>query len=193
MLKYLVILLLVFRCLIAYPKVYTVKIGFGNQFITPTNLEVSLGDTVRFVNFGTYNTSTSGAVPYNARSWDVELKAFRSHYDLKMEVDGTYEFYSQTHPQHRGIIHVKNTTVPSKPYVTQSPQHEFFDFYIGYPLSGEVEVKIYDLLGKLLIEKRIIIKQGRGQFNSKFINKGIYFFKVYHEYKQVFFYKFLKE
>ncbi|HTF81082.1 MAG TPA: hypothetical protein VL947_05140, partial [Cytophagales bacterium] len=73
MLKYLVILLLVFRCLIAYPKVYTVKIGFGNQFITPTNLEVCLGDTVRFVNFGTHNTSTSGAVPYNARAWDVEL------------------------------------------------------------------------------------------------------------------------
>lgn len=193
MLKYLFIPFLFTAVLEAQAKIYVVKLGFGNQYITPNNIEVLLNDTVRFVNYGTFNTTTSLSVPANARNWDIDLKSFKSHFDLKMEIEGNYEFYSQTHPQHRATIYVKGHSTPSKPYMTQNTQNEFFDFYIGSNLTAQVEVKIYDLLGKLLIEKKVVLKQGKGQFNSKILGKGIYFFKVYQDYKQVFFYKFLKE
>lgn len=193
MLKYLFISFLFIALFEAEAKIYVVKLGFGNQYITPNNVEVFLSDTVRFVNYGTFNTTTSLSVPSGARNWDIDLKAFKNYFDLKMEVEGLYEFHSQTHPQHRATIYVKGAAVPSKPYMTQNTQHEFFDFYVGFNLTAQVEVKIYDLLGKLLIDKKVVLKQGKGQFNSKILGKGIYFFKVYQDYKQVFFYKFLKE
>ena len=191
--KHLTIFLLQVILYAAYTKVYTVKIGFGSQYITPHHLEVLSGDTVRFVNYGSFNTTTSLVVPSNAKNWDIDLKAFKSHFDLRLDVEGFYEFHSQTHPLNKGGILVKSSHVPQKPYLTQNTHHDYFDFYIGYNLSEEVEIKVYDLLGKLLIEKKVVLKSGKGQFYAKHMERGIYFFKVYQDIKQVFFYKFIKE
>jgi plastocyanin len=176
-----------------YTKVYTIRIGSGTQFLSPKTLNAHVGDTIRFVNYGTFNTTTSVNIPYGARNWDIDLKNFKSHFDIKLDIEGKYEYHSETHKDIVGEIFVKSNSISTaKPYFSTISKTEA-EFYTGTSITDDVVIKIYDLLGKNLVDQKIFLTSGKGHFQTNALKKGIYFIKVYHDYKQIFFYKFVKE
>lgn len=82
----------------AEPRIFEIQMisEGGEKLFVPEYLEVSVGDTVRFVNVsGNHNTeSMRGMIPEGAAHWKSKLRAT---FDLKISHDGVYAYRCTPH------------------------------------------------------------------------------------------------
>lgn len=80
---------------------YAVKhvVTVGNFFFNPTSLNVTVGDTVRWVWSAGNHTTTSnpGGIPSGAASWDELITSTHLSYEYKVTVAGTYNYVCTPH------------------------------------------------------------------------------------------------
>lgn len=71
----------------------------GNFFFSPVNVNVNVGDTIRWVwSAGTHTTtSTPGAIPAGSASWDAPITSSNTSYEYKVTVAGPYAYVCTPH------------------------------------------------------------------------------------------------
>jgi plastocyanin len=69
----------------------------GNYFFNPSAVNVSVGDTVRWVWSAGSHTTTSGTIPGGAASWDEPITSSNNVYEYKVTVAGTYNYVCTPH------------------------------------------------------------------------------------------------
>ncbi len=71
----------------------------GNFFFNPMSLNVNVGDTVRWVwSAGNHTTtSTPGAIPAGAASWDALINSTNTSFEYKVTVAGSYAYVCTPH------------------------------------------------------------------------------------------------
>ena len=71
----------------------------GNFFFSPVSLNVNVGDTVRWVwsAGGHTTTSTPGAIPAGAASWDAPINSSNTSFEYKVTVAGSYDYVCTPH------------------------------------------------------------------------------------------------
>jgi plastocyanin len=74
-------------------------VSVGNFFFNPSSLNVNVGDTVRWVWVaGTHTTtSTPGAIPAGAASWDHAITSTSTFFEYKVTVAGSYAYVCTPH------------------------------------------------------------------------------------------------
>ncbi|MCX6268475.1 MAG: T9SS type A sorting domain-containing protein [Bacteroidetes bacterium] len=80
---------------------YAVKhvVTVGNFFFSPASLSVNVGDTIRWVwSAGTHTTtSTPGAIPSGAASWNSIISSSVTSFEYKVTVAGSYAYVCTPH------------------------------------------------------------------------------------------------
>jgi len=94
-------LVLSFLALLGTLPVFATKhvVQVGNFFFSPASLNVTVGDTIRWVWVagGHTTTSTPGAIPAGAASWDELINSSNTSYEYKVTVEGSYSYVCTPH------------------------------------------------------------------------------------------------
>lgn len=88
---------LFFSCITMHAAIYIINVE--NYQFTPSSLNVSVGDTIRWVwaNNGGSHTTASTDVPLEAATWDHPIDALNTHFDYKVTVSGSYSYQCNIH------------------------------------------------------------------------------------------------
>ncbi len=75
------------------------QVMVGNFFFNPSSLNVYVGDTIRWVLSagGHTTTSTPGAIPAGAASWDSPINSSNTSFEYKVTVAGSYAYVCTPH------------------------------------------------------------------------------------------------
>lgn len=183
----------IFFCLLfwgiffSHAKVHLLKVGHGANFFMPLNMYAYQGDTLKIINYTNKNTLFFSGVIENSISL-----LFKSEHIILLENDGNLEITSSLYPQIKANIVVKSKKKVLKPFFNESTTNDIYDFYIGNAISEEVDVKVVDIVGKVILDTKTYLSGGRGKISLKNIAKGIYFVKISKEHKQLYFQKIFK-
>ncbi len=90
---------LIFIGLFIQFQTYAVKhvVHVGNNFFNPSSLNVSVGDTIRWQWDAGNHTTTSGAIPSGAASWDEIINSSNLNYEYRVTVSGVYNYVCTPH------------------------------------------------------------------------------------------------
>ena len=69
----------------------------GNYYFNPSSLNVSVGDTMRWVWSAGSHTTTSGVIPGGAATWDQPINSTNTVYEYPVTVAGTYNYVCTPH------------------------------------------------------------------------------------------------
>ena len=99
--KYTFLTLILVSALAFNTAAYAIKhvVLVGNFFFNPSSLNVNVGDTVRWVwSAGNHTTtSTPGAIPSGAASWDTLINNTNTFYEYKVTAAGSYAYVCTPH------------------------------------------------------------------------------------------------
>jgi plastocyanin len=122
--------------LFAQNTVFAIKhnVNVGNYYFNPSSLNVTVGDTVRWVWVNGSHTTTSSTIPGAAASWDEPINNSNTSYEYKVTVAGTYNYVCTPHAgmgqvgsfTAAGAAPTLNVT-PSNQNVTASAGNTSFD------------------------------------------------------------------
>ncbi len=110
------------------------NVNVGNYYFNPSSLNVTVGDTVRWVWVNGSHTTTSSTIPGAAASWDESINNSNTSYEYKVTVAGTYNYVCTPHAgmgqvgsfTAAGAAPTLNVT-PSNQNVTASAGNTSFD------------------------------------------------------------------
>lgn len=96
-------LLLLLIPMVSEAKIWTVEVA--NYQFSPSALNVTVGDTVRWVWKSGSHTTTSTGVPAGAQTWDSPINSGSGPYDYVIQVAGNYSYWCIPHaPDMAGTI-----------------------------------------------------------------------------------------
>lgn len=80
-------------------KAYAVKhvVNVQNYVFVPANLNVNVGDTIRWVWINGTHTTTSTTIPVGAPAWDEPITSSNTFYEYRVAVAGTYNYLCTPH------------------------------------------------------------------------------------------------
>jgi len=73
------------------------QVFVGNYFFNPASLNVTVGDTVKWVWTAGSHTTTSSSIPPTATSWDEQLNSGSPTFSYMVMVPGTYNYVCTPH------------------------------------------------------------------------------------------------
>lgn len=174
---------------------FTHIIEVSNFVFTPQNLNVSVGDTVKWVWVSGIHTTTSTTIPQGAASWDEIISSANQTYSYPVLVAGLYNYVCTPHIA-MGMVGSFNAN-PSNvvPIISSATDYQLLQNYpnpfnpttkiqFSIPKSEFVTLLVYDLLGRevaVLINE--ILPQGvyEYEFNTNKgynISSGLYFYSL---------------
>jgi plastocyanin len=102
----LLVTLLVFK--ISFATTHEVQVA--NFQFTPANVNVTVGDTVKWIWVDGFHTTTSTTVPNGAATWDQSINSNSTTFSYKVTVEGAYSYLCNIHPtQMLGTITASGT------------------------------------------------------------------------------------
>lgn len=118
-------LMLVMVTLSVVAKANTWVIQVANFQFSPANVNVIVGDTVKWVWVDGTHTTTSTSLPGGAAAWDSPINTTTTSFSYKVKVAGTYNYWCTIHaPTMAGVITATGTLpvvlsafniIPTKP------------------------------------------------------------------------------
>ncbi len=79
----------------SHATTHTVQVG--NYYFNPASLNVTVGDTVKWVWVNGSHTTTSGSIPAGAASWDHPINSSNQTYAYPVTVAGSYNYVCTPH------------------------------------------------------------------------------------------------
>ncbi|MCX6285953.1 MAG: plastocyanin/azurin family copper-binding protein [Bacteroidetes bacterium] len=73
------------------------QVQVGNFFFNPSSLNVTVGDTVKWVWVSGSHTTTSSTIPAGATSWDHLINSSNTTYSYTVTAAGTYDYVCTPH------------------------------------------------------------------------------------------------
>jgi len=94
---YLSVFLLTTFCIKSKATIFTVDVASFS--FTPSNMNVLVGDTVRWIWVSGFHNTTSGAIPAGASPWSSPITNRSTSFDYVVNVAGTYNYTCTFHGQ----------------------------------------------------------------------------------------------
>jgi len=157
------------------------------QFI-PSEMTVSVGDTVTWVWVNGSHTTTSTLVPDGANSWNADVNSTTSGFTYVVTVEGTYNYNCTIHPtQMTGSFMALNTTgispITSNPFQEVSNSLLSDQLQVSYSLTSpaSVNIALFDITG-MRVKNFASAYHTRGEYSETFsvakLPKGMYFLSL---------------
>ncbi|MGE5457176.1 MAG: plastocyanin/azurin family copper-binding protein, partial [Methanococcaceae archaeon] len=72
-------------------------VNVQNYAFVPANLNVQVGDTIRWVWINGSHTTTSTTIPVGAPAWDEPINSSNTFYEYRVSVVGVYNYLCTPH------------------------------------------------------------------------------------------------
>ena len=174
----------------SYGTTWTVMVS--NFVFTPANLDVSVGDTIKWQWVSGIHTTTSITVPTGAATWDEPITVSNQTYRYVVTVAGSYHYKCTPHfPGMEGFItanpigiksEIGNLPKSYKLYQNYpNPFNPVTDIKFDIPKTSFVKLTVFDLLGgevELLVSQRMEAGSYVVDWDASRFTSGIYFYKL---------------
>ncbi|MBX7043997.1 MAG: T9SS type A sorting domain-containing protein [Ignavibacteria bacterium] len=168
----------------------------SNFMFTPSVLSAAVGDTVRWVRIaGSHTTTcngTNGTIrPAGAAAWDAPLTSGNPTFSYRLTVPGKYVYICTPHaPDMMGVINVTTSSINMINEVATgfgisqnypNPFNPETKIRFSIPDNSNVEVKVYDELGRLvedLVSGNLVRGSYEIQWNASSAPSGIYYYRI---------------
>lgn len=173
----------------------------GTTF-SPSTLQVTVGDTVRWLWTGGSHTTTSKVIPITAQAWDSPLSSSVIKFDYKVTVAGTYNYVCTPH-ESMGMTGQFTASVASAIDDNNAPSGVSI-----YPLPAQSELTVQmkngfsanelfisDMLGRTILRRPIDtnIQNDLITLDISTLHPGIFFIGFISNNKQSLVLRFLKQ
>jgi len=175
-----------------YGSTWTVEVT--NFQFTPSNFNVSVGDSIKWVLITGDHTTTSISVPTGALSWDSPININTPTYIYVPAVAGLYQYKCTPHfPTMTGSF----TATPIGIIPISSNVPEKFNLYQNYPnpfnpvtkikfdipsiASGSAKLTVYNILGSevaSLVNEQLNAGTYEVKWNASNYPSGVYFYTL---------------
>lgn len=114
---------ILFTFLFSVTEAFAVKhvVNVQNYSFVPANLNVQVGDTIRWVWINGTHTTTSTTIPFGAPAWDEPITSSNTFYEYRVNVAGVYNYLCTPHSSSQ-IGHF-TATAPS-PTLSVTPSNQ---------------------------------------------------------------------
>lgn len=156
---------------IVYIKIFLISLSSLNLFatthivqvsnfaFTPQNLNVSVGDTIKWVWLSGIHTTTSTTIPQGATPWDERISSSNQTYSYPVLVAGMYNYVCTPHLAMGMVGSFYASPSNINPITSIAYEYQLFQNYpnpfnpttkirFSIPKSEVVSLKVYDILGK---------------------------------------------
>ncbi len=189
------ILILFLNINVSNATVHEIMVG-GNSF-TPSNLNVSVGDTIRWVwQDGSHTTTCDGSTgtsrPVGAASWNANIDPGNTTFEYVVTVAGDYDYKCIPHfPSMVGSFTASTTSitqtstiVPDRFNLNQNYPNPFnpsTNIRFDIAKTGFANVTVYNSLGKevaRLVNENLTPGTYEVNWNATGVSSGIYYFML---------------
>jgi plastocyanin len=173
-----------------YPAIRTVQVS-DFQF-TPNNLNVTVGDTIKWQWVNGIHTTTSLTVPTGAAAWDSPITITNQTFFYRITTAGNYHYKCTPHfPGMEGDISASpigivpiGGPVPKLFSLGQNypnPFNPVTNIMVEVPKSSFVKLTVYNLLGsevELLINQHLNAGSYSVDWDASRYSSGVYIYKM---------------
>ncbi len=159
---------------------------------SPSNLSVSVGDSIKWQWVSGIHTTTSANIPAGANGWDSPITISNQTFIYVVPAPGTYQYVCTPHaPAMSGSftatpIGIKNegSSIPSGYKLHQNfpnPFNPVTEIQLDIPKSSFVNLTVYDIVGKLaevLVNGNLEAGSYSVEWNASQYPSGIYFYQL---------------
>ncbi len=155
---------------------------------TPRNIEVKVGDTVRWVWTSGLHTTTSTSIPSGASPWDSQLTIGSQQFQYKVTVEGTYNYVCTPHADlgmggtitATPLLGIEETSMAKSMKIYPNPVKETAILTLSAEKPGNGVIALYDLLGNKVNSTEVAIRQGSNNIDLTLdaLLPGIYFLEL---------------
>lgn len=169
-------------------KAAIVTVTQQDNTFSPKDINVKVGDTVRWVWTSGSHTTTSAIIPSGAAAWDSPLTTSVQQFDYKVTVEGLYNYVCTPHID-LGMIGTITATaslglgensLANSVKIYPNPAKENAVLTLNSEKPGKGIIAMYDLLGNKVSNSDVLIKQGTNNINLllEALHPGIYFIEL---------------
>lgn len=174
----------------------THNVAVANFSFTPVNLNVTVGDTIKWTRVsGSHTTTCDGSEgstrPAGAPSWDSPITSGTPTFSYVVTVAGAYHYVCLPHaPEMAGNI---NATISGITNLTElvsnyelsqnypNPFNPETNINFSIPVSSQVSLKIYNVNGQevaALVNERLNAGSYKVDWNAVNFTSGIYYYTI---------------
>lgn len=184
--KKLITSVLLFLVMISAGRSATVIVNVEDFQFSPADININVGDTVVWLWNEGMHTTTSTNIPAGATPWNVVIDQSHLMYIYIPAVAGSYDYECANHATMGMLGHMTVTGVTdvSSNYELSflSLTHSTNELKINFdiPSSGSIALRMYDIIGKPVYNKSVVVKSGRQEqiISTEAMRKGIYIVEI---------------
>lgn len=177
----------------------TINISASNFVFTPANVNVTVGDTIKWTRTGGDHTTTCNGTdgslrPSGAAPWNANLNSASPTFSYVITVAGMYHYVCTPHaPDMSGNINAVASSITQLSEIVQSyklsqnypnPFNPVTKINFSVPNSSKVTLKIYNNMGQeveSLVNEKLNAGSYQVDWNAVNFNSGVYYYKIQTE------------
>lgn len=183
-----ILLTSLFTLVVLISSATVVTVTQQDNTFSPKDIEVKVGDTVRWVWTSGVHTTTSATIPSGAAAWDSPLTDAVRQFDYLVTVEGTYNYVCTPHIDLGMIgtitataqLGIKENILANSVKIYPNPAKENAMLTLTSEKPGKGILSMYDLLGNKVNKSDVLIKQGINNINLMIetMHPGVYFIEL---------------
>jgi plastocyanin len=182
--------LLLFASTITYSTTWVVLVG--NFQFTPNNLNVTVGDTIKWQWVNDIHTTTSMTIPASAAPWDEPITQTSQTFSYPVTVAGNYHYKCTPHfpgmegdfqASPIGIVPISGSVpaVFNLGQIYPNPFNPVTNIRVDIPRSSFVKLTVYNLLGgevEVLVNQNLNTGSYSVDWDASKHSSGVYIYKI---------------
>ena len=182
--------LLTFCLTTVYSNTWTVQVS--NFVFTPNNLNITVGDTIKWQWVNGIHTTTSMTIPVGAATWDAPITSTNQTFFYRVTTAGNYHYKCTPHfPGMEGDFNASpigivpiGGPVPQIYRLSQNypnPFNPVTNIKVEIPKSSFVKLTVYNLLGgevEVLVNQNLNAGSYSVDWDASKYSSGIYIYKL---------------
>ncbi|MBO9702971.1 MAG: T9SS type A sorting domain-containing protein [Sporocytophaga sp.] len=174
--------------------IHVVLVGQGGNKFAPTDLNVIVGDTVRFQWVSGFHTTTSTSIPAAAESWDEVIANSGDEFDYIVKTEGKYSYVCTPHAAMGMVgsftatqsvtgIASQYASIKESANITPNPATDHTTLIFNSDIAFKGFLKIYDNSGIMISEEKLKVEKGENSIlvSTSLLKSGLYYVNLFNQ------------
>ncbi len=168
--------------------IHVVLVGVDGNKFAPTNLNVFVGDTIRFKWVNGFHTTTSTSIPAAAESWDEVIAKSGDEFDYIVKTEGEYSYECTPHVRMGMVASFTATqsvtgitdqyaTIKESAQINPNPASDQTLLIFNSNIAFNGSLKIFNNNGIMISEEKLKVGKGENSINlnTSSLKSGLYY------------------
>lgn len=171
--------------------IHVVLVGQDGNKFAPTNLNVFVGDTIRFKWVSGFHTTTSTSIPAAAESWDEVIANSGDEFDYIVTTEGEYSYECTPHVR-MGMVGTftatqsvtgiadQHASIKESAHISPNPATDQTTLTFNSNIAYKGSMRIYDNKSIMISEEKLKVEKGENSIiiNTSPLKSGLYYVNI---------------